>query len=267
MLGVIVIISSIMEKNMNNYKVGLFIPCYIDQLYPQIALSTYELLKKLNIDVEYPLSQTCCGQPLYNSGCFNQCQPLAKKFIEIFHTFDYIVAPSGSCIAMVKKNYNKLDKKASSVIDKSYELIEFLHDIIGLEKVNEVINKDLKVKVGIHNSCHAHRELELASSSELNIDTFSKIKNILALNPNIEQKEPTRVDECCGFGGTFSLNEPDVSTQMGNDRIQDHLNNKVTYITAVDISCLMHLQGLIHRQKLNIKTIHIAQLLLGDTNE
>lgn len=252
---------------MDKIKVGLFIPCYIDQLYPQIAVATYELLKKLDIDVQYPLDQTCCGQPLYNSGCFDECKPLAKKFIKLFSEYDYIVAPSGSCIAMVKKNYGKLDSEASYVIDKSYELIEFLHDIVGLDKVKEVINSEFTIDVGIHNSCHAHRELELASSSELHISSFSKIKNILALNPNITQKEPKRVDECCGFGGTFSLNEPDVSTQMGNDRLQEHIANDVEYITAVDISCLMHLQGLIERQKLNIKTLHIAQLLLGDTNE
>ena len=241
-------------------KVGLFIPCYVDQFYPDIALATYNLLKKLEVDVEYPMEQTCCGQPLYNSGCFKECESIANKFIRTFKKYDYIVAPSGSCIAMVKNNYKKLDKDGDLVFDKSYELVEFIHDILKV--------KDLSVsfdsKVGLHNSCHAHRELGLASSSELNCKPFSKIENLLDLVDGLEYILPKRPDECCGFGGTFSLNEPEVSTQMGNDKLQDFMDFGVEYITGVDISCLMHLQGLIDRQKLPIKTIHISQLLMGE---
>ncbi len=241
-------------------RVGLFIPCYIDQLYPEIAVATYKLLTKLGCDVEYPKDQTCCGQPLYNSGCFEECKPIAKKFIKLFQSYDYIVAPSGSCISMVKHNYKKLDDEANLVFDKSYELVEFLHDIL---KINQ-LKSNFNAKVGIHNSCHAHRELNLASKSELHQEPFSKIKNLLNLIEDITIIEPKRVDECCGFGGTFCLNEPAVSTAMGNDRIQEHLDKNVEYITGVDISCLMHLQGLIDRQNLPIKTIHISQILLGE---
>ena len=245
-------------------KIGLFIPCYIDQLYPQVAQATLTLLQNLGLSVEYPLDQTCCGQPLYNSGCFEECRPLAKKFIDIFKEFDYIVAPSGSCISMVKHNYKKLDDDADKVFDKSYELVEFLHDIVGLEKVETVVNKEFQGIIGVHNSCHAHRELNLASRSEHNETPFSKIVALLSLNKQIKIKFPKRVDECCGFGGTFSLNEPEVSTSMGNDRLDEHMENSVEFITGVDISCLMHMQGLIDRQKRPLKTIHIAQLLLGE---
>ena len=241
-------------------RVGLFIPCYIDQLYPEVALATYKLLKNLNIDVEYPTNQTCCGQPLYNSGCFEDCKPLAKKFISIFKEYDYIVAPSGSCIAMVKHNYPKLDPEAEEVINKSYELIEFLVDVLQVKNLNASFN----AVVGVHNSCHAHRELNLASKSELHEKSYSKLFDLLEKVNDIKLITPNRIDECCGFGGTFALNESAVSAQMGKDRLQEHLDNKVEYITGVDISCLMHMQGLIDREKLPLKTIHIAQILLGE---
>lgn len=241
-------------------NVGLFIPCYVDQLYPEVALSTYKLLEKLGVNVDYPLNQTCCGQPLYNSGCFDECKPLAKKFIDIFKDYDYIVAPSGSCISMVKHNYKKLDSNAQQIHDKAYELVEFLHDILKVEK----LDVSFDAKVGIHNSCHAHRELNLASKSELHEPSYSKIQKLLNLVEDIKIAPLQRVDECCGFGGTFSINEPEISTLMGNDRINDHMKNDVEYITGVDISCMMHMQGLIDRQKLPIKTLHISQILLGE---
>lgn len=241
-------------------KVGLFIPCYIDQLYPDVAIATYNILKDLGLDVEYPMEQTCCGQPLYNSGSADECKPLAKKFINTFKEFDYIVAPSGSCVAMVTHNYKKLDDEAHLVTNKSYELIEFLHDVMKIDK----LDVSFPAKVGLHNSCHAHRDLKLASPSELNVDKYSKIKSVLGLVNNLDLHEPKRIDECCGFGGTFSINEPEVSTAMGNDRIQEHIDNGVEYITGVDVSCLMHMQGLIDRQKLPLKTIHISQVLRGE---
>jgi len=216
--------------------IGLFIPCYVDQFYPKIAVATYKLLKKLGYDIEYPKNQTCCGQPLYNSGCFDDCKPLAKKFIKLFEKYDYIVAPSGSCISMVKNNYKKISDETDKIESKCYELVEFLHDIVQLKD----LDVSFDAKVGLHNSCHAHRELNLASKSELHEKPFSKIENIISSNVNnIIIKKPSRVDECCGFGGTFSLNEPDVSTQMGLDRIEDHRQNGVEYITGVDISCLI----------------------------
>lgn len=241
-------------------KIGLFIPCYIDQLYPEVAIATYKLLVRFGCDVEYPKEQTCCGQPLYNSGCFDECKPLAKKFIKLFKDYDYIVAPSGSCISMVKHHYKKIDSNAKAIYEKSFELVEFLHDILKVEQFDSTFN----AVVGLHNSCHAHRELNLASKSELHQKPYSKILYLLNKINQLEVKHPQRIDECCGFGGTFALNEADVSTAMGNDRLQEHMQNGVEYITGVDISCLMHLQGLIDRQKLPIKTLHISQVLLGE---
>lgn len=241
-------------------KIGLFIPCYMNELYPHVALATYKLLKKYSLDVEYPMNQTCCAQPLYNSGCFEECKPIAKKFIQIFKKYDYIVAPSGSCIAMVKHNFPKITDESKELINKSYELIEFLTDILHISSLDVSFN----AKVGLHNSCHAHRELNLASKSELHQKPYSKILFLLEKVKDLKIITPKRIDECCGFGGTFALNEVDVSTQMGKDRIQEHIDNGVEYITGVDISCLMHMQGLIDREKLPLKTIHISQILLGE---
>lgn len=241
-------------------KVGLFIPCYINELYPHIAMATLKLLQKYNVDVDYPQDQTCCSQPLYNSGCFNECKPIAKKFIYIFEKYDYIVAPSGSCVAMVKHNYKKLTQKSINVTTKIYELVEFLVDILKIKIADVTFN----AKVGLHNSCHALRELNLASKSELRQEPYSKTMFLLNNIQGLVISTPKRIDECCGFGGTFALIEVDVSTQMGLDRINEHIDNGVEYITGVDISCLMHMQGLIDRNKLPIKTIHIVHILLGE---
>jgi L-lactate dehydrogenase complex protein LldE len=243
-------------------KVGLFIPCYINELFPDVAMATYKLLTKYKLDVDFPMDQTCCGQPLYNSGCSNDTKPCAKNFINIFKDYDYIVAPSGSCVAMVKHNYKKIDDTAHLVDSKIYELVEFLVDIVKIDITDVTFN----AKVGLHNSCHAHRELNLASKSELGESSYSKILTLLQNVRGLHIVSPKRIDECCGFGGTFALNEVDVSTQMGNDRINEHIDNEVEYITAVDISCLMHMQGLIDKQNLPLKTIHIAEILLGEVS-
>jgi L-lactate dehydrogenase complex protein LldE len=247
-------------KMEDSMTIGLFVPCYVDQFYPDVAVATYWLLKRYGFDIEYPKEQTCCGQPLYNSGFFDECGALAKKFVKLFENYDVIVAPSGSCISMVKHNYAKLGIDDKALHGKLFELVEFLHAHVSKDQLSSRFN----AVVGLHNSCHAHRELELASPSECNMKSYSKILDLLDSVEGITVKQPKRMDECCGFGGTFSINEPDISARMGNDRLREHLDNGVEYITAVDISCLMHLQGLIDRQKLPLKTIHIAQILAGD---
>ncbi|MBD3841308.1 MAG: (Fe-S)-binding protein [Campylobacterales bacterium] len=242
-------------------KVGLFIPCYVDQFFPDVALSTLKILQKIGLDVGYPMDQTCCGQPLYNSGCKNDTKPLAKKFVKLFEPFDYIVAPSGSCVSMVKHNYTKLDPSYEKTASKVYELVEFLHDIVGIDKLKTILHPQFDYKLGIHHSCHALRDLQLSSCSELHTASYSKFLSILSLVESIQISQTKRVDECCGFGGTFSINEPHISTLMGQNRIQEHLDNGVEYITAVDSSCLMHLQGLIDKNNQSLQTIHIAQIL------
>lgn len=243
-------------------KIGLFIPCFMNELYPDVCVATYKLLKNLNIDIDYPMSQTCCGQPMANSGCSKDIETLAKQFVETFKDYDYIVAPSGSCVAMVKDHYGvffKDDADYNKVKTSIYEVCEFLHDVIKIDKLDVIFPH----KVGLHNSCHGHRMLKLATPSELNIPYDSKLKNLLSLVKDIELVTLQREDECCGFGGTFSVTEEDISIAMGKDRIKDHLDSHAQIITGADMSCLMHMDGIINRNNENIKVMHIVEILAG----
>jgi L-lactate dehydrogenase complex protein LldE len=245
--------------NINELKIGLFIPCYIDQFYPQVGIATLELLQKIGLNVIYPLKQTCCGQPLSNSGAEHETIHVCENFIRNFHEFDYVVSPSGSCIYQVREHYNTIEQtvEVKKVRENTYELCEFIVDILGID--------DLKIeyphKVGIHQSCHGLRGLKLGTASELVSKPYSKVQRLMGKAKGIEIIKLNREDECCGFGGTFSVFEPEVSVKMGKDRIQDHIGNGADIITATDMSCLMHLEGIIRRQKLDIKVVHIAEIL------
>ena len=246
-------------------KIGLFIPCFMNELYPDICKATYNLLKSQKLEVEYPLSQTCCGQPMANSGCSKDVKTLAINFVNTFKDYDYIVAPSGSCVSMVKEHYSEFfdnDKDFNKVKASIYEVCEFLHDIIKIENLN-FNNISFPYKVGVHNSCHGHRVLKLATASELNIPYDSKLKNLLNKVSDIEMVTLKREDECCGFGGTFSVAEEAVSVAMGKDRIKDHINSSAQIITGADMSCLMHMDGIINRDKTPIKVMHIVEILAG----
>ena len=160
-------------------KIGLFIPCYVDVVYPQVGVATYKLLKHLGLDVTYPLNQTCCGQPMSNGGFEKQAIPLAEKFEDMFKDFDYVVAPSVSCTAFVKINYPRLlkDKHECVTSGKIMDVVEFLHDVL---KVNHPLGT-FPHKVSLHNSCHGVRELGLSSPSEEHVTPFNKIKDLLNL--------------------------------------------------------------------------------------
>ena len=241
-------------------KVGLFIPCYINAIFPDVGVASYKLLKHLGVDVDYPVDQTCCGQPMANGGFEDKAIPLAKHFDEIFAGFDYVVAPSASCTAFVQHNYERLLKKDNHECQsagKTHDLCEFLHDVLKVDKLPGKFSH----KVSIHNSCHGVRELHLSSASELNIPRYSKVKNLLSLMDGIEIVEPERVDECCGFGGMFAIEEVSVSAVMGRDKVQAHIATGAQYITGADSSCLMHMQGIVDREKLPIKFIHAAEIL------
>jgi len=243
-----------------NMKIGLFIPCYVNAIYPEVGIASYKLLNFLGLDVDYPVKQTCCGQPMANAGFESDALPLAKKFDDIFEKYDYIVAPSGSCVAFVKLNYQNILKKDNCVCktsNKIYDICEFVHDIVKPNK----LSSQFAHKVSIHNSCHGVRELNLSAPSELNIPYFSKIRNLLSLVNGIEIFEPPKIDECCGFGGMFAIEEPDVSVSMGTDKINNHMSTGAEYITGADSSCLMHMTGIAERQKLSVKFIHVVQIL------
>lgn len=244
-------------------KIGLFIPCYMNELYPQACMATLKVLENLNLDVSYPMQQTCCGQPMANSGCAKDVKELAYHFVNTFKDFDYIVAPSGSCVAMVKEHYAEFfddNSDYEKVKTSIYEICEFLHDIIKVDS----FNVSFPYKVGVHNSCHGHRELKLASCSELHLPCYSKLKALLAKVDDIEIVELDRDDECCGFGGTFAVTEDAISAAMGKDRIADHLRHNAQVMTGADMSCLMHMEGLINKEKQPLKVMHITQILAGE---
>ena len=240
-------------------KIGLFIPCYVDVVYPQVGIATYKLLKHLGLDVDYPLNQTCCGQPMANAGFEGQAIPLAEKFEEKFKGFDYVVSPSVSCTAFIKLNYPRLlkGKTECETAKKAMDVVEFLHDVV---KVNHPLGT-FPHKVSLHNSCHGVRELGLSSPSEENIPMFNKIKDLLNLVEGIQVLEPERPDECCGFGGMFSVEETAISEQMGIDKVQRHMKTGARFITGPDCSCLMHMAGVAKKQGLDVEFKHVVEIL------
>ncbi len=240
-------------------KTGLFIPCYVDALYPNVGVATYRLLTALGVDVDYPLNQTCCGQPMANAGFEQMAEGVARKMDELFAGYDYVVSPSASCAAFVKLNYPHLLKgrHECETSEKITDIVEFLHDVL---KVKSLPGRFPHV-VSVHNSCHGVRELRLSSPSERNIPRYSKIKDLLALVDGITVMEPERPDECCGFGGMFSVEESDVSVRMGIDKIERHMATGAEYITGPDSSCLMHMQGIARRRDMPVKFIHVAEIL------
>lgn len=241
-------------------RVGLFIPCYIDQVYPQVGLATVDVLERFGVEVDFPEEQTCCGQPMANTGCTEEARPLARRFLQVFRDYEYVVCPSGSCTAMVRHHYDELLGGAPGFEElkaKTFELCEFLHDVLKLERVEGRFPH----KVGLHQSCHGLRELRLGSDSEIVGPAFNKVRRLLEGLEGITFAELSRPDECCGFGGTFAVSEEAVSCMMGLDRIHDHEQAGTEVLTAGDMSCLMHLEGLIRRQQKPLRVMHVAEIL------
>ncbi|WP_354334898.1 (Fe-S)-binding protein [Pedobacter sp. CG_S7] len=240
-------------------KVGLFIPCYVDQFYPKAAIATLELLEKLGVDVSYPSAQTCCGQPMANSGFASLTGGCNELFVENFAEFDYVVCPSGSCVLHIKEHLTSTKDEGAAIAtrNKIYELTAFLTDVLKVKS----LNAKFPYRVGLHQSCHGQRGLKISQMSELMEPEFSKPLELLAMVEGLEIITLDRKDECCGFGGTFCVAEEAVSVKMGKDRVADHVKNGAEYITAVDLSCLMHMEGVLKRQGSNVKIVHIAEIL------
>ena len=240
-------------------KIGLFIPCYVDAVFPEVGIATYKLLRHLELDVAYPENQTCCGQPMANAGFEGQAVPLAAKFEELFRQFDYVVAPSVSCTAFVRLNYPRLlkGKTECQTARKAMDVVEFLHDVVKVDRRLGTFPH----KVSLHNSCHGVRELGLSSPSEQHVAKFNKIRDLLQLVDGIQVVEPERPDECCGFGGMFAIEETAVSAQMGLDKVERHLQTGAEYVTGPDCSCLMHMAGVARKQGKKIEFRHVVEIL------
>jgi L-lactate dehydrogenase complex protein LldE len=244
--------------------VGLFIPCYVEQLYPRVGMATMRVLERHGVRAEYPEEQTCCGQPMANVGCSADAAPLARRFLRLFRDYEYVVAPSGSCVSMVRHHYDPFlrGRPGFDHLKRStFELCEFLVDVLGHGRGAAPVSGRFPHKVGLHHSCHGLRELRLGSGTERRIPGFDKVRSLLRPLDGIELVELQRSDECCGFGGTFSVAEEAVSCMMGKDRIADHERAGAEIVTAVDMSCLMHLEGLIRRARRPLRVMHVAEIL------
>jgi L-lactate dehydrogenase complex protein LldE len=245
-------------------RVGLFIPCYIDAFEPEVGVATLELLEKFGCTVDYPFDQTCCGQPMTNTGCHREAIGAEVLFVRNFSDYDYIVAPSGSCVHQVRVNMTAIEQtpEVRAVRERTFELTEFLHDVL---KVTEFPWARFPHKVGLHYNCNSLRGIQLASPTEIKAPFFSKPRALLEKVAGVEFVEPTRWDECCGFGGTFSVFEPAVSVKMGQDKIADHARAGAEYIVSADSSCLLHQKGCAQHIGSDLKFMHIARILNGAT--
>lgn len=234
-------------------NVQIFIPCFIDQLYPSVAFNMVKVLEKAGCNVSYNNNQTCCGQPAYNAGFWGEAKEVCKKFIDDFSSADYIVAPSASCVGFVRNYYTKQFENAAQhqqtkvLSEKIYELSEFLVDILKVEQ----LGAEFSGIATYHDSCAALRECNIK-------DAPRKLLNNVKGLQMIEMNDTTT---CCGFGGTFAVKYEAISIAMADQKINHATDTKAEYLISTDMSCLMHIDGCIQHQQKNLKVIHLADVL------
>lgn len=245
-------------------RIALFVPCFIDASYPQVGIATLELLEKLGLKIEYPFDQTCCGQPLANEGAQAAAAKAEANFARCFQGYDYIVAPSASCVHHVRSRFDSIEQTDAirRMRQNTYDIVEFLHDIV---KVFDFPWASFPHKVNLHQSCTSLRSLKPphGSMSELAGPEFSKPMKLLAGIKGISFVTLERQDECCGFGGLFAVFEEAVSSRMGYDKVEDQTRAGAEYIVSADTSCLMHQEGCARRMQRPLKYLHIAEVLNG----
>jgi L-lactate dehydrogenase complex protein LldE len=210
------------------------------------------------------MDQTCCGQPMANAGFEAESVGTMRLFVQNFAAYEHIVAPSGSCVLHVREHYGHLEQTGAvrRVRQRTYELCEFLTDVLEVA----TLKASFPHRVGLHDSCHGLRGLRLGRASELHAPDFSKVRRLLEQVQDLDLVDLDRRDECCGFGGTFAVAEEALSVKMGRDRLRDHLAHGAEVITGTDMSCLMHLQGLIRREGLPLRVVHVAEILNGGSD-
>jgi len=234
-------------------EVGIFIPCFIDQIFPETGMNMVQVLKHFRVKSLYNPSQTCCGQVAFNNGYHDECKHVAQKFILDFASYKYVVGPSASCVAMIKNYYPKLFDNSAlhnenrQLGRKIFEFTDFLVNHLGIER----INGKFPAKVTFHDSCAAIHEYGLKDES----------RKLLSGIEDLEFVEMNHRDICCGFGGTFSVKFPDISAAMAEQKAEAALETGAQYIVSTDSSCLMHLEGFIKKKKLPLKTLHIVDLI------
>ncbi|HET9058257.1 MAG TPA: (Fe-S)-binding protein [Chitinophagaceae bacterium] len=234
-------------------NVQIFIPCFVDQLYPETAFNMVKVLEKAGCTVSYNVNQTCCGQPAFNAGFWDESKAVCSKFLKDFNGSDYIVAPSASCTGFVRNYYGKLFDNSSlhnEVKDLSKRLFEFTEFLTNVLKVDD-LGAVLKGKATYHDSCAALRECKIKESPR---KLLSKVKDL-------EIVEMNDVETCCGFGGTFAVKFDAISVAMADQKISNAMETGAKYIISTDLSCLMHLEGVIKNKNIDLHTMHIADVL------
>jgi L-lactate dehydrogenase complex protein LldE len=233
--------------------ISLFIPCFVDQLLPQVAVDTVKVLRRLGYGVDYPEGQTCCGQPAFNTGYWDEARPCAERFVKVFKQAEVVVCPSGSCATMVRNFYRDL-LTASSLRDdaltlatRTFELSEFLVKVAAVTEVGAVFPHT----VTYHASCHGLRELKLRDEP---LQLLRQVKGLTLI-------DMARSEECCGFGGTFATKFPDISAAMGTSKAECVAATSAEFVTAIDPSCLLHMEGILGKRHALTRTIHLASIL------
>ncbi len=233
-------------------RVALFVTCLVDLLHPEVGESTVALLRHAGVEVDFPASQTCCGQPPFNSGFHDDARRLARTMLRAFDGAEAVVSPSGSCTAMVRSYYPHLfhgepeQAEAEALAARTYELSEFLVDVAGA-----TVEGSWHGRVTYHDSCHGLRELGLTGQG----------RQLLRGIEGVELVEMSRPEACCGFGGTFALRLPDVATAMADDKVDQTLATEATVLLAGDTGCLMHLSGRLSRRGSQVEAMHLATFL------
>lgn len=233
--------------------VQLFIPCFVDQLYPETAFNMVKVLEKLGCNVKYNANQTCCGQPAFNAGFQSECKDVATKFMKDFSGSEYIVAPSASCTGFVRNYYGKIFDNSSLHNDvkdmgkRLYEFSEFLTDVLKVENVGA----KLEGKATYHDSCAGLRECKIKEGP----------RKLLQNVQGLELVEMNDVETCCGFGGTFAVKFEPISIAMADQKVNNALATDAQYMISTDLSCLMHLEGYIKQKGHNLRTLHLADVL------
>jgi L-lactate dehydrogenase complex protein LldE len=243
-------------------RVALFITCFNDTLFPETGRATVEVLERVGVAVEFPAEQTCCGQMHFNTGYQREAIPLVRRFIEVFSSYDAVVAPSGSCVGMVRELYPMaanlaqdahLAEQVEELAPKVFELSEFLVKKLGVTDVGA----HYPHRVTYHPTCHSLRMLKVGDAP------LELLRNVRGMDL-IELPE---AKECCGFGGTFAVKNADTSAAMLGDKIRRVLDTEAEVCAAGDNSCLMHIGGGLRRLRAGVETVHLAQILANRATE
>ena len=237
-------------------KVSLFVPCFVDQLLPEVAVDTVKVLRRVGCAVEFPEDQTCCGQPALNTGYWGDARPCAEHFVRVFKNADVVVSPSGSCVSVIRLFYpellahSSLREDAAALASRTFEFSEFLVKVAAVTQVGAIFPHT----VTYHASCHGLRELKLRDEPLRLLRQVDGLKLI----------EMVRSEECCGFGGTFAVKFADISGAMGTSKAESVAATGAEFVTATDPSCLMHLRGILGKRQASTRTIYLASILAQD---